>query len=42
MASIGLTGTVNAEALSGADLVVNSVRELTPSRIRELIAGRLN
>jgi beta-phosphoglucomutase len=40
MASIGLTGTVTAKALSSADLVVESLRELSPGRIRELIAKR--
>jgi beta-phosphoglucomutase len=37
MRSIGLTGTTTAKALAAADLVVDSLRELTPRRIRELI-----
>jgi beta-phosphoglucomutase len=37
MASIGLTGTNTAKALAAADLVVESLRELTPERIRKLI-----
>jgi beta-phosphoglucomutase len=40
MASIGLTGTVSAKALSAADLVVENLRELSANRIRELITKR--
>jgi beta-phosphoglucomutase len=40
MASIGLTGTVTANTLASADLVVESLRELSPGRIRELIKRR--
>lgn len=41
MASIALTGTCTAEVLSPhADLVVTSLRDLTPPRITALIAGR--
>ncbi|MEM9354302.1 MAG: HAD family phosphatase [Planctomycetota bacterium] len=40
MVSIGLTGTATREQLAHADLVVNSLRELSPEKIDELIAGR--
>ncbi len=40
MLSIGMTGTVNRDRLTAADLVVDSLRELTPSRIGELIRSR--
>jgi beta-phosphoglucomutase len=39
MASIALTGTMSRENLDGADLVVDSLRELSPQRIRELLHG---
>ena len=39
MASIGLTGTATREQLSHARLVVDSLRELTPERVSELIEG---
>jgi HAD superfamily hydrolase (TIGR01509 family) len=37
MAAIALTGTSTREELAAADLVVDSLRELSPDRIRELI-----
>jgi beta-phosphoglucomutase len=37
MTSIALTGTVTREQLASADLVVESLRELTPKRIEALI-----
>lgn len=37
MTSIALTGTVTREQLAGADLVVESLRELNPDVIRKLI-----
>jgi HAD superfamily hydrolase (TIGR01509 family) len=37
MLSIGLTGTVERERLSSAELVVDSLRELSACRIRDLI-----
>jgi beta-phosphoglucomutase len=40
MASIGLTGTVTRNLLSSADLVVDRLDELSPSRIRSLIEVR--
>jgi len=40
MLSIGLTGTVERDRLAMANLVVNSLRELSASRIRELIVSR--
>jgi beta-phosphoglucomutase-like phosphatase (HAD superfamily) len=39
MASIALVGTTGREQLAGAKLVVDSLRELTPTRIRELLLG---
>ncbi len=40
MAAIGLTGTTTREKLSHGDLVIDSLRELTPKRIGELIYAR--
>jgi beta-phosphoglucomutase len=40
MLSIGMTGTVNREQLALAELIVDSLRELSPTRIRELILRR--
>lgn len=37
MSSIGLTGTTDRARLAAADLVVDSLRELTPERIEALI-----
>jgi beta-phosphoglucomutase len=37
MTSIALVGTVTREQLAGADLVVDSLRELRPDLIRTLI-----
>jgi len=37
MTSIGLTGTVERDKLASAHLVVDSLRQLSPSRIRDLI-----
>jgi hypothetical protein len=37
MASIALTGTTTRQQLGHADLVVDSLRELTPEIIRRLI-----
>jgi len=37
MASVALTGTAPREDLAGADLVVDSLRELTPDRLDRLI-----
>lgn len=42
MISIGLTGTTGRERLSSATLVVDSLRELTTNRIRELVTKRRN
>ncbi len=39
-AAIGLTGTHPAAALGGADLLVTSLRALTPDRIANLIDGK--
>jgi beta-phosphoglucomutase len=39
MASIGLTGTATREQLSHAQLVVDSLRELSPQPIADLISG---
>jgi beta-phosphoglucomutase len=39
MAAIGLTGTATREQLRGADLIVDSLRELSPDRIGALILG---
>lgn len=41
MASIALTGTTTRENFVAADLVVDSLRELTPEAIRALIEKRL-
>ncbi len=38
MTSIGLTGTATREQLAHADLVVDSLRELTPEKIRRLFS----
>jgi beta-phosphoglucomutase len=40
MLSIGMTGTVERDQLSSAALVVDSLRELTPARIRDLVQHR--
>jgi beta-phosphoglucomutase len=40
MAAIALTGTVEREKLNGADLIVDSLRDLTPGKIRQLIESR--
>jgi beta-phosphoglucomutase len=40
MLSIGLTGTVERDRLASAALVVDSLRELTPDRIRDLLQRR--
>jgi hypothetical protein len=37
MASIALVGTAPAEALAAADLVVTSLRELTPPAVAALV-----
>jgi beta-phosphoglucomutase len=41
MASVALTGTVDRNRLAAADLVVDSLRELTPERITQVIADKL-
>jgi HAD superfamily hydrolase (TIGR01509 family) len=40
MTAIALTGTLEREALSAADAVVDSLRQLSPERIRALISTR--
>jgi beta-phosphoglucomutase len=40
MACAALTGTVPAEALSAADVVVDALEELSPGRFREMLRGR--
>jgi beta-phosphoglucomutase len=40
MRSIGLTGTTNRDALAHADLIVDSLRQLTPEKIHKLIANK--
>jgi beta-phosphoglucomutase len=40
MAAIALTGTAHRDQLTAAELVVESLRELTPGSIRELIRAR--
>jgi beta-phosphoglucomutase len=40
MLSIGMTGTVEREQLASAQLIVESLRELSPARIRDLIQCR--
>ena len=40
MVSIGLTGTVDRTALVSAKLVVDSLKELSPTLIRDLIVGQ--
>lgn len=40
MAAIALTGTAQREDLAGADLVVDSLRELSPKIVADLIARR--
>ena len=42
MASIALTGTATRAQLADADLVVDSLRRLSPASIRSLIASRPN
>jgi hypothetical protein len=37
MKSVALTGTATREQLAAARLVVDSLRELTPSKLRSLI-----
>jgi beta-phosphoglucomutase len=39
MKGVALTGTTTADKLGHADLVVDSLREITPARLRELLAG---
>ena len=40
MSSVGLTGTATREQLAAANLVVDSLRELSPERLRSLISSR--
>jgi beta-phosphoglucomutase len=40
MCSIGLTGTVERDKLASANYIVDSLRQLSPSRIRDLIVRR--
>jgi beta-phosphoglucomutase len=40
MAAIGLTGTLERDELAAADAVVDSLRQLSPERIRALINSR--
>lgn len=40
MTAIALTGTLQREELSAADAVVDSLRQLSPERIRALVASR--
>jgi beta-phosphoglucomutase-like phosphatase (HAD superfamily) len=40
MLSIALTGTVERDRLASAELVIDSLRELSPRRIRDLILPR--
>jgi HAD superfamily hydrolase (TIGR01509 family) len=40
MAVIAITGTSPRSQLAAADLVVDSLRELTPARVREILASR--
>jgi beta-phosphoglucomutase len=40
MASVGLVGTATREQLAEADLVVDSLREISPERLRTLISNR--
>lgn len=40
MLSIGMTGTVERDRLASAELVVDCLRELSPSQIRDLIQRR--
>jgi beta-phosphoglucomutase len=40
MLSIGMTGTVERDRLASAELIVDSLRELSPARIRNLIQRR--
>jgi hypothetical protein len=42
MTSIALTGTTTRDDLSAANLVVDSLRELTPDTIRALIECQQN
>jgi beta-phosphoglucomutase len=39
MKSVGLTGTNTREQLAGADVVVDSLRQLNPAQLRALITG---
>jgi beta-phosphoglucomutase len=39
MKSIGLTGTTTATALAKADIVIESLAQLSPARIRKLVAA---
>jgi beta-phosphoglucomutase len=41
MKSVALTGTASRYQLVGADLVVDSLRELSPSGVRDLILGQI-
>jgi beta-phosphoglucomutase len=40
MSSVGLTGTATREQLADAQLVVESLRELTPEKLRAVISAR--
>ena len=40
MKSIALTGTATRDQLAQADLIVDSLRQLTPAKIRDLIVGQ--
>jgi beta-phosphoglucomutase len=40
MKSIALTGTATRDHLAEADLIVESLRQLTPAKIRDLIVGK--
>ena len=39
MVSVALTGTVGAAELTDANLVIDSLRELSPARIEKLLQG---
>ena len=40
MSSIGITGTTTRDRLTHANLVIDSLRELSPARIRDLVQSR--
>jgi beta-phosphoglucomutase len=42
MKRVALTGTTSAEELAAADLVVSSLREITPAKLREMIGDSLH